>query len=161
MRVIRIIALLLLAAVALLVFVALGARFNDGPIGLFPGGPLEAGPLEEDPVTDWSFATDEETIELQLLSQDRSRTTWILVRGGAAFIPCSLSFPPAKSWHQRAVENGRAVLRMRGRRYPVALERVEDEELAAALGEVVRGKYGTGPPGEGAAWYFRVTSRAP
>jgi hypothetical protein len=161
MRILRIIGLLLVAAVGLLVLVALGARFSDGPVGLFPGGPLQAGLLEEDPVTDWSFATDEETIELQLLSQERSRTTWILVRDGAAFIPCSLSFPPAKSWHQRAVEDGRAVIRMQGRRYPVSLDRVEDAELAAALGDVVRGKYGTGPPGEGGAWYFRVTSRAP
>jgi hypothetical protein len=106
MRILRIIGLLLMAAVGLLLLVALGARFNDGPVGLFPGGPLQAGLLREDPVSDWSFATDEETIELQLLSQERSRTTWILVRDGAAFIPCSLSFPPAKSWHQRAVEDG-------------------------------------------------------
>ena len=161
MRILRIIGLLLLAAVGLLVIVALGARFNDGPVGLFPGGPLEAGLLQQEPVSDWSFAIDEETIELQLLSQERSRTVWILVRDGAAFIPCSLSFPPAKSWHERAVEDGHALLRMQGRRYPVTLERIEDAELAVALGEVLRGKYGAGPPGEGGAWYFRVTSRAP
>lgn len=161
MRILGIIGFLLVAIVGLLVLVALGARFHDGPVGPFPGGPLQAGPLEQDPVTDWSSATDEETVELQLLSQERSRTTWILVRDGAAFIPCSLSFPPAKSWHQRAVEDGRAVLRMQGRRYPVTLERVEDEELAAALGDLVREKYGAGPPGKGGTWYFRVTSRTP
>jgi hypothetical protein len=160
MRVLRIIGFLLLAVVGLLVLVALGARFHDGPVGPFPGGPLRAGLLEESRVSDWSFATDEETIELQLLSQERSRTTWILVRDGAAFIPCSLGFPPAKSWHERAVEDGRAVLRIQGRRYPVTLERVDDEELAAALGDVLRGKYGAGPPGAGDAWYFRVKSRA-
>jgi hypothetical protein len=161
MRILRIIGLLLVTAVGLLVLVALGARFNDGPVGPFPGGPLQAGLLEEDPVSDWSFATDEETIELQLLSQERSRTIWILVRDGAAFIPCSLRFPPAKSWHQRAVEDGRAALRVQGRRYPVTLARVEDAGLVAELGDVLRRKYGTGPPGEGGAWYFRVTSRTP
>jgi hypothetical protein len=146
-------------AVGLLVLVALGARFRDGPGGPFPGGPLQAGLLAESPVSDWSFAADEETIELQLLSQVRSRTTWILVRDGAAFIPCNLGFPPAKSWHERAVEDGRAVLRMQGRRYPVTLERIEDAKLAATLGDVLRAKYSGGPPGGDGVWYFRVTSR--
>jgi hypothetical protein len=161
MRVLRIIGLLLLAAIGLLVLVALGARFHDGPIGVFPGGTLQAGLLEEDPVGDWSFAAEEETIEFQLVSQERSRTVWILVRDGAAFIPCSLDFPPAKSWHERAVEDGRAVLRIQGRRYPVTLERIEDAELAAALGDVLQAKYSGGTPGGGGVWYFRVTSRAP
>ena len=161
MRVLRIAGLLLVAAVVLLVLVALGARFHDGPVGPFPGGPLEAGLLEENPISDWSFATDEETIELQLLSQARSRKTWILVRDGAAFIPCNLGFPPAKSWHERAVEDGRAVLRMQGRRYPVTLERIEDAELAAALEDVLRVKYSGGPPAVSGFWHFRITSRAP
>ncbi len=161
MRILRIIGLLLAAAAGLLVLVALGARFNDGPVGPFPGGPLQAGLLEEEPVADWSFATDEETIELQLLSQERSRTTWILVRDGAALIPCNVDFPPVKSWHERAVQDGRAVLRMQGRLYPVTLERVEDAELAAALGDVLRAKYSGGPPGGGGVWYFSITSRAP
>jgi hypothetical protein len=161
MRVLRIIGLLLVAIVVLLALVALGARFHDGPVGLFPGGPLEAGLLEEDPISDWSFAADEETIEFQLLAQERSRTVWILVHEGAAFIPCNLGFPPAKSWHERAVEDGRAVLRMRGRRYPVILERIEDAELAAALEDVMRAKYSGGPPAGSGYWHFRITSRAP
>jgi hypothetical protein len=49
---------------------------------------------------------------------------------------------------------------MQGRRYPVTLERIEDAELVAALGDVMRAKYGGGPPG-GNVWYFRITSRAP
>ena len=160
MRLLRIIGLLLLAAAVALVLVALGARFHDGPLGLFPGGPLEGGLLEESPVSDWSFATDEGTIELQLLVQERSRTVWILVRDGVAFSPCNLGFPPGKSWHERAVEDGRAVLRMQGWRYPVTLDRVEDAELTAALGDVMRAKYSGGPPGD-IVWYFRVTSRTP
>lgn len=160
MRVLRIIGLLLVAAVVLLVLVALGARFHDGPVGLFPGGPLEAGLLEENAISDWSFATDEDTIALQLLVQERSRTVWILVRDGVAFIPCSLDFPPGKSWHERAMEDGRAVLRMHGRRYPVTLSRVDDAKLAAELGRAVGEKYTGGPPG-GNVWYFRVTSRTP
>ena len=157
MRILRVMGLLLLAAVGLLVLVALGARFNDGPVGLFPGGPLQAGLLEEDPVTDWSFATDEETIELQLLSQERSRTTWILVHARDGFIPCSLTFPPGKSWHHSALRDGRALLRIRGQRYPVVLERVEEAKLVKDLGYVLRGKYGHEPLGSGGVWYFRFT----
>lgn len=160
MRLLRVVGLLFLAGIALLVFVAVGARFHDGPVGLFPGGALKSGVLEESPVGDWSFAADEETIELQLLDQERSRTVWILVRDGVAFIPCNLDFPPGKSWHEHAVKDGRALLRIQGRRYAVTLERVDDVGLAEALGDVMRAKYSGGPPG-GNEWFFRVASRTP
>ncbi len=160
LRILRIIGFLLAGVVGLLVVVAFGARFHDGPVGLFPGGPLEAGPLEAGPVTDWSFAQAENTIELQLLSQQRSRTTWILVHDGAAFIPCAIGFPPGKTWHQYAAQDGRAVLRIEGRRYPVTLQRVEDPETSAALAAVVKEKYGRSPRSDSGVWYFRVTPRA-
>jgi hypothetical protein len=161
MRILRGIGILFVSIIALLALIALGARFRDGPVGLFPGGALESGPLQEGAVPDWNFAVDEETIELQLLSQELSRTTWILVRDGAAFIPCSVGFPPGKSWHHRAEQDGRAVIRIDGRRYPVHLARVENAVTLAALGEIVTTKYGGGPPSDAGVWYFRVTSRAP
>ena len=161
MRILRVIGLLLLAVIVLIALVGVGARFHDGPIGLFPGGPLQAGALNGSPVDDWSFAANEETIELQLISQDRSRTTWILVHDGSAFSPCSLGFPPRKTWHQRALEDGRAVLRIQGQRYPVGLQRTDDAALAATLKGMVDEKYGGGPPSDAGVWYFRVTSRSP
>lgn len=135
------------------------ARFHDGPLGLVPGGPLVAGEVASQPVADWAFA-DVETIEMQLESQSTSRTTWILVSGGRAFIPASLSFPPGKTWHQRADADGRAWLRIAGRRLPVTLTRVEDEALRQTLIGVARSKYGGGPPGDGGVWFFEVVSRA-
>lgn len=161
MRVLRLVGLLLLGVVILAVLAGVGARFHDGPIGPFPGGPLRAGPLNEDPVDDWSFAANEETIELQLLSQDRSRTTWILVQDGSAFIPCSLGFPPGKTWHQHALEDGRAVLRIQGQRYPVGLQRADDPALAETLEGMVDEKYGGAPPSDAGVWFFRVTSQSP
>lgn len=160
LRILRIVGFLLVGIVGLLVVLAFGARFHDGPVGLFPGGPLEAGPLEASPVADWSFAQAENTIELQLLSQQRSRTTWILVHDGAAFIPCAIGFPPGKTWYQYAAQDGRAVLRIEGRRYRVTLQRVEDPETSAALAAVVKEKYGRSPRSDAGVWYFRVTSRA-
>jgi len=158
-RILRIIGLSLAGIVGLLVAIAFFARFHDGPVGLFPGGPLEAGPLVASPVADWSFAQGENTIELQLLSQQRSRTTWILVHDGAAFIPCAIGFPPGKTWHQHALQDGRAVLRIEGRRYPVTLRRVEDPELSGALAGLVKDKYGRAPPSDAGVWYFQVASR--
>jgi hypothetical protein len=150
----------LLALVALL-FV--GARFHDGPLGPIPGGPLSAGAEVSVPVADWSFAKDVAEVELQLLSQTRSRTTWILVHEGQAYVPCSLGFPPGKSWHKQALVDGRATLRIEGRRYPVALTRLDDaavQQLEPVVRAEVTRKYGQPPPSEAGVWLFRVASRA-
>ncbi|MEO6025917.1 MAG: hypothetical protein ABIR79_03505, partial [Candidatus Binatia bacterium] len=85
----------------LVVLIALGffgARFHDGPLGPIPGGPLVGGDAIAGPVTDWAFAADVQEIELQLLSQSRSRTTWIIVKDGKAYIPAATEFPPGKTW---------------------------------------------------------------
>jgi hypothetical protein len=162
MVVIRWLVRIALALVALVALVFGLARLHDGPWGPVPGGPLEAGELVPEPVADWSFAKDEGEIELQLASQSRSRTTWILVNGGQAYIPCSLGFPPGKSWHERAIEDGRAVLRIAGRRYPVTLSKLDAAALQpidAALEAEVARKYPSRPPEGDGVWIFRVISR--
>ena len=136
-----------------------GARLHDGPLAMIPGGPLASGDFVETPTSDWSFATDLSEIELQLESQSISRTTWILVRNGVAYIPCSLSFPPGKSWYVEAQRDGRAILRIEGRRYRVLLTRDDDPTLAGFARPEVERKYGSPPPGEGGAIFFEVTSR--
>jgi hypothetical protein len=136
-----------------------GARLHDGPLGPIPGGPLRAGELEGEPVGDWSFAKDVPEIELQLDSQSRSRTVWILVHDAQAYVPCSLGFPPGKTWYVHAANDGRATLRIAGRRYPVTLTRVEDDSLAQALRAEVARKYPRVPPTDAGVWLFRVTSR--
>lgn len=161
MRVIQIIGGLLLLVVLALVGTWFGARFADGPIAIFPGGPLRTGSVLAEPVRDWSFATDVREIELELASQARSRTVWIGVHDAQAYIPASLSFPPGKTWHYEARENGAAMLRIEGQRYPVTLTWVDDEAEQAAVGEVMRAKYTGGPPGDGGIWFFRVSSRKP
>jgi hypothetical protein len=149
----------------LLVFAAVagyyGARLHDGPLALIPGGPLRAGELYAFPVSDWSFATDVAEIELQLASQRVSRTTWILVREGAAYVPCGLGFPPGKRWYRDAQQDGRATLRIDGRRYPVSLTRDDDASLVEFSRAEVTRKYGDPPPGGAGVMFFRVASRAP
>ncbi len=154
--------------VILVVLVAVGigalfaaARFHDGPLALIPGGPLVAGELVTEPVADWSFAKDVPEIELQLAYESTSRTTWILVKDGAAYIPCTLAFPPGKRWHKAADQNGAATVRIQGKLYPVTLVRVKDDALAKGIGEVVLAKYPVRPEqSEGGAWFFKLEPRA-
>jgi hypothetical protein len=158
----RILKILGSTVVALLLFVAaafVAARFHDGPLAIIPGGPLSSGELVSSPVPDWSFADSVETIELQLVEDDISRTTWILVSDGRAFIPCSLGFPPGKRWHLRADQDGRAIIRLLGKRYPVTLKRLSNSTLELELKAIVSSKYGGGPPSDAGVWFFSVKSR--
>jgi hypothetical protein len=150
------VALLVIAVGALFV----GARFHDGPLALIPGGPLVSGELVAAPVSDWSFATAIPEIELQLAYEDSSRVTWILVNEGAAFIPASLSFPPGKRWHKAADQNGAAIVRIQGKRYPVTLKRVQDPALEDRLKQTVVGKYTNVPPNDAGVWFFALEPRA-
>ena len=82
------------------------------------------------------------------------------MRDAQAWIPCSLGYPPGKTWYQKVASDGRAVLRIGGKRYSVTLAQDDDASLPAfALAEVTR-KYGKPPPGEGGALFFRVEPRA-
>jgi hypothetical protein len=144
---------------ALLIVVGFfGARFLDGPLGPIPGGALVSGELVSEPVADWSFAKDVPEIALQLASQSQSRTTWILVSDGKAYIPASTEYPPGKTWHRKALEDGRATLRIDGKLYPVTLAKVEDPLSVATVRDVASRKYPSRPPGD--AWLFQVTSRS-
>lgn len=160
MGVLRILALGVVVLVVLGAALVFGARFHDGPVAILPGGPLTSGDFVEAPVGDWGFATDLAEIELQLESQSTSRTTWILVRDGVAYIPCSLSFPPGKNWYLEAQRDGRAILRIEGRRYRVELAKDDDPTLAGFAGPEVERKYGGAPSTDAGVLFFRVTSRS-
>jgi hypothetical protein len=142
---------------ALLLF-AVGARFADGPVGAFPGGLLVDGPMVHAPVDDWRFAEAVELVELQLMAPPRSRTTWILVEDGRAFIPCGIpGFRLWKQWPHQAREDGRALVRIEGRRFPLQLVRLDDPGLEKRLAENMGRKY---PQAEGLdveVWYFELT----
>ena len=154
---------LLRLIVALVIFVALlfvGARFHDGPLGPIPGGAFASGEIVAEPVSDWSFAREVPEIQLQLASENGSRTVWILVEDGKAYVPCSTKFPPGKTWYKHAAQDGRATLRIEGRRYPVTLTRTQDPALAERMRAEVQRKYKRVPPGgESDAWIFSVASR--
>ncbi|MGH0029239.1 MAG: hypothetical protein ACQGVC_05585 [Myxococcota bacterium] len=155
--------IVLAALVGALLGTAFAARFADGPIAAFPGGALASGEWVETQGLDWSFAADRDTLELQLLEPESSRTVWGVVHEGALYVPCGVPhFTLWKQWPHHAVKDGRAVLRIDGKRYAVSLVRApEDERLAAGRATVE--KYGVGTA-EGledpdAFWAFRVEPR--
>ena len=82
---------------------------------------------------------------------------------GKGYVPCSLGYPPGKTWHKLAAADGRATLRIDGKLYPVTLTKLDDA-IAQQMGDSVRAeltrKYGQLPPSEGGAWLFQVTSRS-
>jgi hypothetical protein len=159
MVVLRWLVRLVVALVVLVAIVFFGARLKDGPLGPIPGGPLASGELVTTPVSDWSFATDIEEVEQQLAAQNTSRTTRIVVHDRRAYIPCSLEFPPGKSWHEAALEDGRAIVRIAGRRYPVTLTKVDDAAVTDAARAAGAKKYPAPPSGE--FWVFEAVSRTP
>lgn len=127
--------------------------FSDGPIGPIPAGRLRSGALRSEAPVDWSFANDLQLAQLQLVNPLASRTTGILVYEGDLYVPCDLGFswrrvaPPAKwlmalvwrvkRWHQHALRDGRAVVRIRGKRYEREAVRETDPQCLAALNGAV------------------------
>ena len=161
-RIVKGLVILVVVLVVLIGALFAGARFHDGPLGVIPGGALEAGELVASP-PDWRFAKDVQEVELQLAYEKTSRTTWILVRDdGTAYIPCNLSFPPGKRWHHAADQNGEAIVRVDGKRYPVTLKRVQDEAQATEVGKVAVAKYPEAPrSAAGGVWFFKLEPRIP
>lgn len=159
MVVVRWVAYLGLALVVVVAGTWLAAKWADGPIGPFPGGSLQAGELRSDPVSDWAFAGAGE-IELQLLRETSSRTVWLVSSGADAYIPAALGFPPNKSWHMRAEAGGAAIIRIGGQRFPVELQRLDENSEDFAQAETILAANGATPPGgKGGFWIFSVTSR--
>ena len=78
----------------------------------------------------------------------------------AVLVPCSSSLPPGKSWYVEAQRDGRAVLRIEGRRHRVALQRDDDRTLPAFARPEVERKCGAPPPTDAGVLFFRVGPRA-
>lgn len=156
--------LLIIAAGA----VFIGARFADGPLGMLAGGPLRAGDMVTGAEPDWSFARDIPTIELQLLTPSRSRTTWILVSGGKPYIASGYMNSTVghiwKQWPHEAERDGRVVVRIAGKRYERQLLRLTSGAAIAPLVAELNRKYGARATAETVAsndlWLFELAPRA-
>lgn len=156
MKIVRFVLWAIVAIVVSFVAVGVAARFSDGPIALFPGGPFSSGEVVTDPNVDWTFAKD--LPEMELASDGRSRTVWLLVHEGELYVPASVNFPPMKNWHLRALEDPRAEVRIAGKRYARELHRVEDPSRLEALRALARDKYQPPPGSSGPddVWFFHL-----
>jgi hypothetical protein len=167
MRVVRGLAIAVGLFVLLIAAVVVGARFADGPLAVIAGGPLESGELVTGPEPDWSFVSGVEEIELQLLSPPRSRTTWIVEYDGRLFVPCGYLDTTLgriwKRWHLQALADGRALVRIDGKRYERQLERVTDPPAFDAVATRIGAKYGVdrsaADVNDDALWIFELKPR--
>ena len=146
---------------------ALKARFSDGPTTLFSGGPLTSGQLIREPGPDWRFTDEIETIELQLFDPSTSRRVWVAQYDGNIYAVSGemdsflgrLWF----SWPLDAAENGCAIVRINGKRYPRQLIRIQSGQALEGITAAFRKKYDdpiTRQDVEDAAsWVFELAPR--
>jgi hypothetical protein len=172
MRLMRSAALLLLLGTIAVLAVALVARFSDGPIGPFAGGPFRSGALSSGAEVDWESLGRVPRVELQLVDPPRSRTTHFLVYEGHAYVPCGIvKMGPFvfvgqafwKEWHREVLQDPRVILRTDGRLYELRAVRVVDPALHRSLSELLSAKYHLGlkgPPDPTQAWFYRLEPRA-
>lgn len=167
MRFFRWLAILVAVVVIAIGAVLVGARFHDGPLGIIAGGPFVKGEPVMGPEPDWTFAHDINTVEFQLLSPARSRTTWILEHDGKIYIPCGYMQSTVgrlwKHWPIEAERDGRAILRVGGKLYARQLVRVQDPAVIAPLTQEISRKYGAPATPEtvtsGSLWLFELAPR--
>ncbi len=164
--------LIVVGILVLIPIVALGALLvtsgsSDGPGAVFGGGPLVSGELVTGPEPDWSFARDVREIELALLDPPRSRLIWIAEHEGKIYVVSGYmnSFLGRlwKKWPAQAERDGRAVLRIDGKRYERQLVRLMTEPVVAGVTAEFSRKYGAGMTpasieSEG-TWLFELAPR--
>lgn len=169
MKVLRIVGALIVLVLTVFAAVLVAARWHDGPLGMVAGGALASGEWNADPAPDLRFAHDLPTIEFQLLSPVRSRTTWVIEHEGRLFIPSGYMNGVLgkiwKHWPHEAEQDGRVVVRIAGKRYVRTLVRYRGgPESGAVLAELNR-KYGMAATqaslDSGDLWLFELQPRVP
>ena len=123
-------------------------KVSDGPYGPLQGGHFRTGEMADSLVANYEDMADKPT-ELLLVGPGSSRTLGYIMYEGKVYISCDLGFMwnrfegmqklilnliyVFKTWHLDAIEDGRAELRIAGKRYPGYLYLVEDKSLNTAL----------------------------
>ena len=166
-RVLTVVGCLLLIPVTAVLTAAAKQRFADGPNRLFSGGPLVAGEMHAGPEPDWSFVDGVRTIELQLLDPPRSRRIWTAEHDGRLYVWSGYMGTAVgrlwKKWPVQAERDGRAVLRIEGRRYERRLVRIESGAVLDGVAAAIRAKYPSqvtrAAVEAGDAWVFEAAPR--
>ncbi len=137
--------LLLLIPVTAVLTAAGKQRFADGPNQVFSGGALESGALHTGPEPDWSFVSEVQTIELQLLDPPRSRRIWTAEYDGKLYVWSGYMSTVVgrlwKHWPAQAERDGRAVIRIDGTRYDRQLVRIQSGDILDGITAAITSKY--------------------
>jgi hypothetical protein len=165
--VLRVLGIGVIAVVVALLATVFLARFGDGPTAIIPGGPLVSSALYSGPEPDWTFARDLSELEFQLEEQDSSRTLWLLVVDEKLYVVSGYMNSTIgklwKHWPMAAEKDGRAMIRLDGKRYERRLVRTFDEATVAALAAEANRKYGAAMSADAATtgdvWFFEVLPR--
>ena len=144
-RTISIVLCLLLIPATAVLTAAVKQRFADGPNRVFSGGPLVSGELHTGPEPDWSFVKDIPTIEMQLLDPPRSRRIWIAEADGKLYVWSGYMGTTIgrlwKRWPVQAERDGRAVIRINGKRYERHLVRITSGDVLDGISAAIASKY--------------------
>jgi hypothetical protein len=159
--------LLVLVSITAIGTASLKARTFDGPTQLFAGGPLISGPLIMGPEPDWRFTDEIDSIELQLLDPPTSRRVWVIQYDGRIFVVSgdrdTLLGRFVFTWPFQAAEDGRAFVRIDGKRYPRHLRRVQSGEDLEGILAAMQKKYGVSGDRrgveDGVFWLFELAPR--
>ncbi|MFK7895467.1 MAG: hypothetical protein AB8G23_06505 [Myxococcota bacterium] len=150
------------AVSALAVLVLLGC----GPVGPIPGGALsgEIGPAE---VTDWSFAAEVETAQLETRpGNPHSVNCWFAAVGEDLYVPTSIILGPKKpelrSWVAHVAEDPRVRIRLGDAVFGREAVRVEEGPEFAAARLALESRYGIAIEDrdpEREIWIYRLDPR--
>ena len=144
-RVLIVAGCLLLIPLTAVLTAAAKQRFADGANLVFSGGALMSGELHTGPEPDWSFTGDVVTIELQMADPPRSRRIWVGEHDGKLYVFAGYMGSAIgrlwKQWPVQAERDGRAILRIDGRRYERQLRRIESGPALDGITASIRDKY--------------------
>jgi len=101
-------------------------RFSDGPVLVFPGGPLRSGEAMAFDAVDWRALDRIREVELEVERTGRSRLLWFSVYEGRPYFSCGFGCEEGwpKRWPYHIDRDPRVVLRLDGKRIEARLERV-------------------------------------
>lgn len=145
------------AVVVIVIVIAVLARYADGPIGPFAGGPLR-GDVWRGAEPEWALVADVDTIEVQVNPRrPRSVHTGVIAHDGKLYVPTTLE--RFTRWHRHVLEDPRVILRIDGRLYRRCATRVRNRPLLKTLIRSGRLKYGFPFHTRSTAkytWYWRM-----
>jgi len=137
-----------------------------GPIGPFAGGRL-SGEIVRQPVSDWSFSAEQETIQIETRPDDpHSVNTWCVGLGANLYVPSSMILGPTdpseRGWVRHVLDDPRVRIRIGDRVYERSAHRVVDADEYETARNALERKYELDPEDrdpEREIWIFRMDPR--